>query len=84
MEDNKKELIVFLKELTTSLETNNIHPKQLKSLEEFHKMHSFLKESIVCKVDNVADDMKFEDEAKDFVKFLILAWFMYCIINKKC
>ena len=84
MDDNKKELIVFLKELTTSLETDNIHPKQLKSLEEFHKMHSFLKESIKLKLDTVTDDMKFEDEAKDFAKFLILAWFMYCTLNKKC
>ena len=82
-DENKLELISFLKDLTGSLENDNIHPKQLRSLEEFHKIHNLVKESIRYKVDDVAEGVVFEDEAKDFFKFILLAWFMYCIMKKK-
>jgi DNA polymerase II large subunit len=83
MDEDKNKLITFLKELTTSLETNAIHPKKLQSLNEFYKMHSFLSETINNNVDNVTDIVCFQDEAKDFIKLLILAWFLYCMMKKK-
>jgi len=83
MDEDKNKLITFLKELTTSLETNSIHPKKLESLNEFYKMHSFLTETINSNLDNATDNVFFQDEAKDFIKFLILAWFLYCMMKKK-
>jgi hypothetical protein len=83
MNEDKNKLITFLKELTTSLEEDNIHPKKLQSLNEFYKMHSFLAETINSNLDNVTDNVCFQDEAKDFIKLLILAWFLYCMMKKK-
>ena len=82
MDTHKNELIIFLKDLTLSLETNNIHPKRLKSLEEFYKIHTFLTSTINNNLYALVETTKFEDEARDFIKFLILAWFMYCISKK--
>ena len=83
MDNTKNELIIFLKDLTVSLETDNIHPKKLKSLEEFYKIHSFLTSTINNNLDALVETTKFEDEARDFIKFLILAWFMYCVSKKQ-
>lgn len=81
MDDNRIKLISFLKELTISLESDNIHPKQIKSINEFYNIHSFLKETIKNNLDTVSDNMKLEDEVKDFAKFLTTLWFLYCSIT---
>ena len=81
-DENKLELISFLKDLTDSLENNELHHKQLESLQEFHIIHKFLKETIKSNVDDVTEDVVFKDEAKDFFKFIMLSWFMYCLMKK--
>lgn len=82
-DENKLELISFLKELTLSLEKDNLHTKQLENLQKFHKIYKFTTEAIKSDTDTVTDDVVFADEAKDFFKFIMLAWFMYCLMKKK-
>ena len=47
-----------------------------------YKIHTFLTSKINNNLDTLVESTKFEDEARDFIKFLILAWFMYCISKK--
>ena len=82
MSDPNKILILFLKDIILSLETNSIHKKQLIRLNEFRKIYSFLTETININLDMVEENVKFEDDAKEFAKFVTTAWFMYCAMDK--
>jgi hypothetical protein len=70
MEEN---IIVFLRELASSIEEKKISDEKLKLISEFYMSYNFHSE-----LDNTDADI----EEKDFIKFLVMGWYIYCILLK--
>lgn len=81
--NEKENLVIFLKNLTKTIEEGEIHDKQFKSIIEFKSMYNLLNEKIRYNVDSIdsINDIK-EEEVKEFMKFLLLGWFMYNLVKK--
>lgn len=81
--NEKENLITFLKELTKTVEENELHEKQFRSISEFKSMYNLLNEKIKYNIDSIdsVSDIK-EEDVKEFMKFLLLGWFMYNLVKK--
>lgn len=66
-------IIVFLRELASSIEEKKISNEKLKLVGEFYMSYNFHSE-----LDNTDTDI----EEKDFIKFLVMGWYIYCILLK--
>jgi hypothetical protein len=71
--DSNKQLVLFLRELSTSIESNKLSSNQLRLTGEFFMNYKFNNE--IDKEESLGDmgDM-------DVVRFLSLGWYMYKVI----
>ena len=72
---DKQELLIFLKQLTATIEEETITEKQLTSVKDFKNLYLFSTELDVTQIELTKDDMK------DFFKFLIVGCYMYKLCN---
>jgi hypothetical protein len=70
------ELLVFLKELHTSIENNTIDPIKIKSINEFRSMYEFVPEHNIHMITEIDDE-----EVRYFIKFLLVSCFIYRLGN---
>lgn len=87
MENNTNiNLISFLQELTTSLESGKLSNKQILRISEFFMSYQF--QEIVTKNDkdnnnNDEDNWTNLDfNIKELIQFLFLGWYVHCVILK--
>ena len=66
--DNRKELVKFLRELSNSIENNDIEDKKLLEISKFFMKFKF-------------DDGEYERD--EMVKYMSLGWYIYTYILKK-
>ena len=66
-------IIIFLRELASLVEEKKIPDTKLKLIGEFYMSYNFHSE--INKEDNDIDE-------KDFIKFLVMGWYIYCILLK--
>ena len=82
---DKQELLIFLKQLTATIEEETITEKQLTSVKDFKNLYLFSEELDVTQIEKVTELTKLtKDDMKDFFKFLIVGCYMYklcCAIN---
>lgn len=71
--ETQKNLVLFFRNIADDIENNKLNENQLKSSGEFYMSYLFQKE-----VGYEVKDIDLSD--KDFIKFLILGWYMYNII----
>ena len=72
--NNKHDLKMFLNDMSTKLENEQISTEELEMLGEFYMLCKFKKEYSLVK-----DEL----DEKDMIKFLVLGWYFYCILQKK-
>ena len=70
METDK--LILFLKDLTNSLENKKLNEDQVMHIGEFYMSYEFK--------NTINNDETLDIDEKDFIKFMVLGWYIYCII----
>jgi len=68
------ELISFLTDMKEKLQNEQISDDELQIMGEFY---------MLCKFKQEFAQMKAEVDEKDLVKFLMLGWYFYCILQKK-
>ena len=68
------ELISFLTDMKEKLQNEQISDDELEIMGEFY---------MLCKFKQEFTQMKAEVDEKDLVKFLMLGWYFYCILQKK-
>jgi hypothetical protein len=68
-------IIFFLRNLADSIENKEISENSLKIVGEFYMAYNFEKER---------NEKETSDEIieKDFIKFLVMGWYIYCILLK--
>lgn len=66
--ENRKELVKFLRELSNSIENNDIEDKKLVEISKFFMKFKF-------------DDGEYERD--EMVKYMSLGWYIYTYILKK-
>lgn len=66
---SNEQLIPFLRELANSIENNELLSNQLQCIGEFFMKYKFI------------DNLKSSDKL-DMMKFLVLGWFIYGMIEK--
>lgn len=69
-----KNIIIFLRDLADSIEKKEICENKLKSVGEFYMAYNF--ETEIDKKKELKEDI----DEKDFVKFLVMGWYIYCIL----
>jgi hypothetical protein len=72
------DLSLFLRNIADMLDSNKLNNKELKLIGEFYMSYKF-QNTVIDKLDN--EDLK-DLEESDFIKFLILGWYIYCVILK--
>jgi len=70
-------LLTFLKELTCSLENDELCPRQLQSVGEFFMSYQFQEQA---DVDNTVDT---GFSQTDLIKFITLGWYVYQVIIRE-
>jgi hypothetical protein len=80
--ESNKLLVSFLRELADSIEKKQLLLPQLKSVGEFFMAYQFQEESLKDeeKTDIPATD--FDLNENDFFKFIVLGWYVYCVLLK--
>lgn len=68
------ELISFLTDMKEKLQNDQISDDELQIMGEFY---------MLCKFKQEFAQMKAETDEKDLIKFLMLGWYFYCILQKK-
>jgi hypothetical protein len=68
------ELISFLTDMKEKLQNDQISEDELQIMGEFY---------MLCKFKQEFAQMKAETDEKDMIKFLMLGWYFYCILQKK-
>lgn len=68
------ELISFLTDMKEKLQNDQIADDELQIMGEFY---------MLCKFKQEFAQMKAETDEKDLIKFLMLGWYFYCILQKK-
>lgn len=68
------ELISFLTDMKEKLQNDQISEDELQIIGEFY---------MLCKFKQEFAQMKAETDEKDLIKFLMLGWYFYCILQKK-
>lgn len=74
--NEKNELLVFLKELQTSIENDTVDPIKIKSINEFRNMYEFVPEHNTHMITEIDDE-----EVRYFIKFLLVSCFIYRLGN---
>lgn len=67
-----EKLILFLKNLTNSLENNELSDDQVMKIGEFYMAYEF--------GNALNSDETLDIDEKDFIKFMVLGWYIYCVI----
>ena len=67
-----EELILFITDMKEKLQNDQMSENEIQMLGEFY---------MLCKFKNEFEMMKDEIEERDLIKFLVLGWYCYCIIN---
>ena len=70
--DNRKELVKFLRELSNSIENNDIEDKKLLEISKFFMKFKFYENGVYG-----------EYEKDEMVKYMSLGWYIYTYILKK-
>lgn len=80
--DNK--LVVFLRKLANSLEQKKINPEQTQRIGEFFMSYNFLDQIDKHSTNKLDKEDKNEEDisSDDFMKFISLGWYVYCVILK--
>jgi len=74
MDTKDQELILFLRDIANSIENNDINPDDKQRVGEFFMQYKFK---------NMINDINSTDiEEKDMIKFLVLGWYIYCVMLK--
>jgi hypothetical protein len=68
------ELISFLTDMKEKLQNEQISEDELQIMGELY---------MLCKFKQEFAQMKAETDEKDLIKFLMLGWYFYCILQKK-
>jgi|TARA_B110000259_G_scaffold188246_1_gene245900 hypothetical protein len=82
-ENGDENMIVFFKNLVISIEEKKLLPQQLQRIGEFFMSYKFQEQAIADGniLENI-DDVELNEA--DFMKFLILGWYIYvCILKDK-
>jgi hypothetical protein len=68
------ELTVFLRDIADSIEDDSIEPSDKQRVGEFYMQYKFK---------NMINDINSSDiDEKDMIKFLVLGWYIYCVVLK--
>jgi hypothetical protein len=67
-----EELILFITDMKEKLQNDQMSENEMQMLGEFY---------MLCKFKNEFEMMKDEIEERDLIKFLVLGWYCYCLIN---
>lgn len=74
MNTKDQELIQFLRNIANSIENDDIEPQDKQRIGEFFMEYKFK---------NTLVDINSSDiEEKDMIKFLVLGWYIYCVLLK--
>jgi hypothetical protein len=74
MDTKDQELIVFLRDIANSIEDDSIEPYDKQRVGEFYMQYKFK---------NMINDINSSDiDEKDMIKFLVLGWYIYCVVLK--
>lgn len=74
-------LSLFLRNIADSLEQDKLNPNELKLVGEFYMSYKFQTE-VIEKTNDMEELKNIDVEDGDFIKFLILGWYIYCVILK--
>jgi hypothetical protein len=77
MDTKDQEITVFLRDIANSIENDSIEPCDKQRVGEFYMQYKFK---------NMINDINSSDiDEKDMIKFLVLGWYIYCVVlkNKK-
>jgi hypothetical protein len=82
-ENGDEKMIIFLRNLATSIEEKKLLPQQLQRIGEFFMSFKFQEQAIADgDIIDTASDCELNEQ--DFMKFLILGWYIYvCILKNK-
>ena len=68
------ELTVFLRDIADSIEDDSIESYDKQRVGEFYMQYKFK---------NMINDINSSDiDEKDMIKFLVLGWYIYCVVLK--
>ncbi len=87
-DDGDNKMIIFLRNLATSIEKNKLLPIQIQRVGEFFMSYKF-QEQAIADGNSLDDkdkdkDFDFDFNEEDFMKFLVLGWYIYvCILKNK-
>lgn len=73
------DLSLFLRNIADMLDANKLNNKELQLVGEFYMSYKF-QNNIINNLDNNEELEDLKDS--EFIKFLILGWYIYCIILK--
>ena len=83
-ETGDEKMISFLRNLATSIEEKKLLPQQLQRIGEFFMAYKFQEQAIADGNNTTTDETDYEINEEDFMKFLILGWYIYvCILKNK-
>lgn len=75
MDTKDQELIQFLRNIANSIENDDIEPQDKQRVGEFFMEYNFK---------NTLTNINSSDiEDKDIIKFLVLGWYIYCVLKNK-
>lgn len=75
MDTKDQELIQFLRNIADSIENDEIEPQDKQRVGEFFMEYNFK---------NTLTNINSSDiEEKDIIKFLVLGWYIYCVLKNK-
>tara|TARA_Y100000389_G_C17456976_1_gene518791 strand:+ start:2564 stop:2863 length:300 start_codon:yes stop_codon:yes gene_type:complete len=85
-DDGDDKMIIFLRNLATSIEQKKLLPVQLQRIGEFFMSYKFQEQAIADgnSLDDGESSKDFDFNEEDFMKFLVLGWYIYvCILKNK-
>jgi len=75
------DLSLFLRNIADMLDSNSLNNKELQLVGEFYMSYKF-QNNIVNNFDNIDNEELENIKDSDFIKYLILGWYIYCVILK--
>ena len=75
---NKDSLVLFLNKLQNDIQNDNLNMQQLKNINDFKHTYEFVNKNndVITEITQYS-----EDDMRDFIKFLIITWFVFRLIG---
>lgn len=81
-QDANAKLIPFLRNLADSIEEKKLLPQQLQRIGEFFMAYQFQEQAIRDGTPPDPRDSPQEFSSQELFKFIVLGWFIYCVLLK--